>query len=182
MDTTTSYPVLAERLATVADDVVAARWSAPSPCAGWSAADVVDHLVTTQRDFLLRHAVDTGPAPDVHADPAGAWRAHATGVADLLARPDIAGAAIDGFFGPSTIGATLDEFYGFDMIVHRWDVARATGADAGLTSAELDRVEANVEAWGDHLYAEGICRPPVEVGPSASRQVRLLARLGRAPR
>ncbi len=29
-------------------------WSAPSPCEGWSAADLLDHLVDTQRDYISR--------------------------------------------------------------------------------------------------------------------------------
>ena len=28
----------------------------------------------------------------------------------------------DGFFGRTTIGATLDNFYGFDLVVHGWDL------------------------------------------------------------
>jgi len=60
------------------------------------------------------------------------------------------------------------------------DVARAVGAGAGLTNAELDRIEAGAESFGEALYMDGICRPAVEVPADADRATRVLARLGRA--
>src|SRR3712207_7325544 len=40
----------------------------------------VRHLVQTQREFLTGRGVDLGGEPDVDADPAVAWRAHAARV------------------------------------------------------------------------------------------------------
>lgn len=142
---------------------------------------MVDHVITTQRDFLDGHAVDVGPRPDVHADPAKAWRTHADGVADALERPGVAGTTFDGFFGPTTVGDTLSRFYGFDMIVHRWDLARAAGVTTTFSPAELDQIETSIDGFGEHLYGEGICQPPVDIDPSAPRQDQLLARMGRDP-
>ncbi|MDN5748920.1 MAG: TIGR03086 family metal-binding protein [Pseudonocardia sp.] len=157
----------------------AGGWSAPSPCAGWTAADVVDHMVDTQRDFLDRHDVDLGPRPD--GDPPAAWDAHVAAVLDRV-DDDVLHREFDGQLGRTTIGATLSDFYGFDMIVHRWDVARALGRETRFSDAEMDEMEASVAMFGDHLYAEGICGRPVPVPPGASRQDRLLATLGRDPR
>ena len=61
-----------------------------------------------------------------------------------------------------------------------WDVARAVGADAGLTDDELDRIEAGAASFGPTLYMDGICSPAVDVPVEAGRHVRVLARLGRA--
>jgi len=66
------------------------------------------------------------------------------------------------------------------MFVHRWDIARAVGADAGLTDAEVDRMEAGADSFGPALYMDGICRPAVDVPADADRPTRVLARLGRA--
>jgi len=63
--------------------------------------------------------------------------------------------------------------------VHRWDIARGTGLDESMTEDELGLLEGMVPAFGDHLYAEGICRPPVDVADNADRQTRALALLGR---
>lgn len=169
-------------LTAVLDDVAAERWDAPSPCEGWSARDLVRHLVETQRDFLGGHGVDLGAAPDLAADPASGWREHAARVAAALADPDVPAVAFDGFFGPTTLGATLERFYVWDLVVHRWDVARATGAGAsgaGFSEAELDQLERGADSFGGALHMEGICRAGVEAPPGASREVRLLARLGR---
>lgn len=155
------------------------RWTDPSPCADWSARDVVRHVVDTQRDFLTGQGVDLGPAPDVDADPAAAWRQHADRVLAAVADDGLAGREYDGHFGPTTVGATLEQFYVWDMVVHRWDVARATGLDAGLTDEELDRMEAGADGFGQALYMDGVCRPGVEAPADADRQTRLLARLGR---
>jgi uncharacterized protein (TIGR03086 family) len=167
---------LTEVVAAVAPDA----WANPSPCEGWSARDVLGHLITTQREFLTGHGVDLGPAPDLTADPAGAWRDHAQRVATALADDALTATPYDGHFGPTTIGATFAQFYVWDMLVHRWDIARAVGADAGLSADELDRIEAGAESFGEALHMEGICRPGLDVPPDAARPTRVLARLGRA--
>ena len=133
----------------------------------------------TQREFLTTHGVDLGEAPDVVADPAAAWRAHAERVTGAVSDEAVAAREFDGFFGRTTVGAAFEQFYVWDMVVHRWDVARSAGLDAALTDAELDRVESGAEAFGDALYMDGICRPGSEPPAGAGRETRVLARLGR---
>ncbi|MBC8092962.1 MAG: hypothetical protein H7Y15_13685 [Pseudonocardia sp.] len=94
---------------------------------------------------------------------------------------DVLHRGFDGAFGPTTIGATLADFYGFDMVVHRWDLARALGTDTTFTAGEMDLMEASIAVFGHHLYGEGICAPAVTVPVDASRQDRLLGVLGRDP-
>lgn len=177
--TVTQYEAADRPLSAVLDSVPATAWSAPSPCEGWSAADVVAHMVETQRDFLTTHGADLGQAPDVPADPAAAWRDHSKRVLAALADDAFTATAYDGHFGPTTVGATLEQFYLFDMVVHRWDVARAAGLDAGLSDAEIDRVDAGADSFGPALYMDGVCRPGVEAPEGADRATRVLARLGR---
>ncbi|WP_324277444.1 maleylpyruvate isomerase N-terminal domain-containing protein [Blastococcus brunescens] len=147
---------------------------------GWSAADVVEHLITTQREFLGTHGVELGGPPDVPADPAGAWRTHAAAVTRALSDDAVPDREFEGFVGPTTVGAAFLQFYVWDMLVHRWDIARAAGADAGLTADELDRIEAGAESFGPALYMDGICRTAVDAPDDADRAARVLARLGRA--
>jgi uncharacterized protein (TIGR03086 family) len=171
-----SFHQQADRFTAVLDGLPSSAWAAPSPCAGWTAADVVDHLVDSQRDFLARQGVDLGPRPD--GDPAAVWAAHRE--AALAVDDEVWHREYDGFFGPTTVGATLADFYGFDLVVHRWDVARAVGRDVRFSEAEMDDAERAIEGFGEHLYAEGICARPVPVPDGADRQTRLLARLGRS--
>ena len=173
------FQTASRSLTCVLDGVPSDRWTRPSPCPGWSARDVVRHLVDTQRDFLTGHGADLGAVPDVDADPAVAWRDHAKRVAEAIADDDLVAKEFDGFFGRTTVGAAFEQFYVWDVVVHRWDVARAVGADADLTDEELDRIERGADGFGDALYLDGICRPGPEAPAGADRAARVLARLGR---
>jgi uncharacterized protein (TIGR03086 family) len=180
MNTTLSqYRTASHPLTEVIDAVPADGWSQASPCEDWTARDVVGHLIETQRSLLAEHGVELGPAPDVDADPAAAWHDHAGQVTAALSDDAVPAIAFDGFFGPTTLGDTLVQFYVWDMVVHRWDIASAVGAGTSFTDDELDRVERGIEGFGDALYMEGICKPGVEAPAEADRAARLLARLGR---
>lgn len=168
-------------LTAVVDAVPADAWSHASPCEGWTTADVLQHMVDTQRDFLLKAGAEMpDPTPSVARDGATAWRTHAEAVARNLADPTIGEQPHETPFGASTVGQVLSDFYGFDMLVHRWDVATAAGIDAGLTDAELDEIEAAADGFGEHLTDDGVCHPPVEPPQGADRTTRVMARLGRA--
>ncbi len=173
------YNEARQPLEAVLDAVPADRWSEQSPCEGWSARDVLGHLIGTQRDFLSERGLEVGEAPDLDADPASAWQDHAQRVSNFLQDDVIVGATFEGFFGPTTTAETLKRFYIWDMLVHRWDIATATGLDAALTDAELDTIEPGAEAFGEALYMEGICKPGVETDPDDDRLTRVLAKLGR---
>lgn len=185
MDDTTTigdrYLQAHHALAEVLDAVDAGVWDRPSPCDGWSARDVVGHLIETQRSFLVdRGVLDAATsAPETGSDPAEAWHAHVRMVRPIVSDPDAMATEYDGYFGPTTVGDSLGQFYVFDMIVHRWDVATATGVDTSFDDDELDGIETGAASWGDALYMEGICAPAVEVAPDADRTERVLAMLGR---
>jgi uncharacterized protein (TIGR03086 family) len=174
------YQEAARPLTDVIDAVPAEDWSRRSPCDDWAARDVVGHLVQTQRSLLAEHGVELGPAPDVDADPAAAWHEHLGRITAVLADDAVPAIAYDGFFGPTTLGDTLVQFYVWDMVVHRWDIAAAVGTGTSFTDAVLDRIESGAEGFGDALYMEGICKPQLDVPADADRRTRVLARLGRA--
>lgn len=152
-------------------------WSATSPCDGWSAADVVDHVVDTQRQFLEGHDAELGARPD--GDPAQVWTQHLAVVRPLAADEGFRAREYDGFFGRTTIGATLDNFYGFDLVVHGWDLGSASGRPTTFTQADMDAMEAAFVGFGDHAYDEGVFKQPVDAPEGADRQTLLLARMGR---
>ncbi|MDF0529085.1 TIGR03086 family metal-binding protein [Tsukamurella sp. 8F] len=153
-------------------------WAAPSPCEGWSARDVLAHVIDTEREYFAGHGAAL-PAPALD-DPAAAWGTHAARVRELLADPAIADREFDGHFGRTTVGALFRAVYVFDVVAHRWDLARAAGRDERFTDSELDTLEHGVAAFGDALYSDGVCRPGVSAPDGADRQARLLAALGRA--
>ncbi len=181
MNTTASHYEAAQRpLTDTIEAVPTAAWRSPSSCEGWTARDVVRHVIETQRELFAGRGLVLGDQPDIDADPAQAWRDHAERVRQVISDDAVPAIAYDGYFGPTTLGATLEQFYVWDMYVHRWDIAHAAGLDAGLTDAELDRIDQGADSFGEALYMEGICRAGAQAPAAAGRLAHLLARLGRA--
>jgi len=177
-DPAATFLDLVAPLTAVSDRLPAAAWDQPSACEGWTARDVLRHVVDSQRGFLGAQGVDL-PEVDLRTDPAAGWRAHAAALHRVLDDPTVAGREYDSLFGRTTVGETLLGFFGLDLVVHRWDLASAAGIDERLSDDELTFVEGRADSLGDALYSEGVCRAGVEPAADADRQARLLARLGR---
>lgn len=154
-------------------------WTAPSPCEEWTAAGVLDHVVETQRSFLAERGAEIGERPA--GTPTEVWAAHVAAVAAATTDDDFVSSEYDGYFGRTTLADTLANFYGFDMIVHRWDLGRSLGQDVTWDEAEMQLLEQAMAGFGDALYSPGVCGPAVDVPTDASRQDRILGRLGRQP-
>jgi uncharacterized protein (TIGR03086 family) len=172
------YRALSDRFGAVVDALPASAWDAQSACEDWTGRQVVEHVMDTTREFLSRQGLDVGARPDA-SDAVAAWHAHDDAVRATMADESVAGREYDAYFGRTTIGETLVGFYGFDLMVHRWDLAQAAGRDERFTDEELTTLERSVEGFGEHLYDDGVCRPAVSVPDDADRQTRLLGRLGR---
>lgn len=175
-----------ERVAADIDQLVRAvpadRWDAPSPCEGWSAREVLAHIAETERDLLVRMGFD---APDLDGlEPIAAWERTRPAMSAAMADPAKEGHAYEGFFGPTTFGRTVDQFYSFDLVIHRWDIARATGLGdhERIDDDLLAWLRSSAEGFGDALRMPGICGPAVSIDEDASPQQQLLAWLGRDPR
>lgn len=172
---------LADRFTEVVESVPADRWDAATPCEGWTVADVVDHVSTTQREFLER--MELG-APDASGSgPLDAWRGSKAAMQAALDDDAIVGRTYDGYFGPTTIGETIDTFYASDLVVHAWDIARGAGLVElePIAPADLDRIRAQMATVGDAVRSPGIYGPEVAVPDGASAQDRFLAWTGRRP-
>ena len=109
----------------------------PTPCAGWSLADLLAHMTVQHNGFAASargNGADLeiwqpGRVTDaVNADPVGAYRAAA---ADLLDAFNVEGVLEATFalpeFGPDATvpGAMAIGFHFVDYVVHGWDVARS---------------------------------------------------------
>ncbi|MDO9175099.1 MAG: TIGR03086 family metal-binding protein [Actinomycetota bacterium] len=174
------YATAAARFTALVTDVPPPLWSAPSPCDGWSAADVVAHVVSTELDFMAQRGI-AAPATD-GLPPADAWPVVRDAMQAALDDPATATRGFDGFFGPTTVEATVDRFYSMDLIVHRWDLATATGlhAHAVLHPVEVEQVRENLVGLEGAMRSPGLFGPEQPVGPEATDQDRLLAYIGRA--
>ena len=159
--------------------VTAERWEDPSPCAEWTARGVVRHLVEVQGMFLGLVGRQLGPVPPVEDDPAGAWRAASAVMQAELDNPSRAATEFDGFFGRSTLAEAVDRFVCFDLVIHGWDLARASGQDDQLDPDEIAALTASAKEFGEAIRGPGICGPPLTPPAGADEQTKLLAYLGR---
>jgi uncharacterized protein (TIGR03086 family) len=180
--TAESWRRVADGFTVRAEAVPPDGWSRPSPCAGWVARDVVAHLVGWVPGFLHAGAgVEVTDGPATEDDPAGAWRHLADAVQALLDDPATAARPFEHpQAGHHTVEGAIAAFILCDVLVHTWDLARATGQDETL-DPELVRTHVAGLAAIDEavLVASGHYGPRVAVSDGADDQTRLLALTGR---
>lgn len=158
-------------------------WDAPAPVEGWTARDVVRHLVEWFPAFLASGAGVRLPAgPSVDEDPVAAWRTHSDAVQALLDDPATTDRVLSNpHIGDVPLDVAVDRFYTADVFMHTWDLARATGQDETL---DPDRCTVLLEGMREHeqaMRSSGQYGAPVEVPADADVQTRLLGFIGRDP-
>jgi uncharacterized protein (TIGR03086 family) len=173
------YRTLAGAFADRIDSVPEHGWTNPSPCEGWTARDVVRHIVDVHGLFMHLVGRELQPGPDVETDPAGAFDSARRQLQGDLDDPERAGAQFDGYLGRSTFAQAVDLFVCFDLNIHGWDLARAAGLDERIDPDELPTLWRATEVFGDGIRSERVCGPAVEPPPGADEQTRLLSYLGR---
>jgi uncharacterized protein (TIGR03086 family) len=177
------YRIVAGRFSEVAAGVPESGWAAPAPCAGWDARDVVRHLVEWFPPFLQEGAgIDLPAGPPVDDDPVAAWQVMSDGVQSVLDHPATTPVT---FEHPRAGTHPLDEAIGMfflgDVLIHTWDLARATGQDETLDAGEVHRMLVGIQPYDDMLRASGQYGPKVEVPADADEQTQLIAFVGRQP-
>jgi uncharacterized protein (TIGR03086 family) len=158
------------------------QWGNQSPCTDWKARDVVRHIVFMHGIMLqpLGRALST--APSVDDDPLAAFRAARADVAAVLADPALSATEAGGHFGTMTVEQTIDTVVSMDMVLHGWDLAKATGQDATMDPDEVAQAVSNPPAVPEEiLRSPGVMGPIVPVPADAPPQDRLLGFLGRDP-
>jgi uncharacterized protein (TIGR03086 family) len=173
------YDRLSAAFAAKAAAVSPDRWAAPSPCEDWTAREVVGHVVDSHATFLGLIGEPAPDGPSVESDPSGAFDAARAAVLERLEDPAVATRTYEGQLGVRTFEWAVDRFLSFDLVVHGWDLARATGQDEAIPDEELERVSATAGDMGDMGRAPGVLGPPLDPPPGADEQTRVLAFLGR---
>ncbi len=179
---------MAELIANVPDDLL----SGPTPCPDYSLGDLVEHVgglataftAAAAKDFD-RGATTQGPAGDA-SRLADDWRTQIPRQLAALAEAWRDPAAWQGMTQAGGIDlpgevagvVALDE-----LVVHGWDVARASGQPYDCDPASLEAVHAFVAevAAGDEEGRQGLFGPPVEQPDSAPLIDRVVGLAGRDP-
>jgi uncharacterized protein (TIGR03086 family) len=158
-------------------------WDAPAPVDGWTARDVVGHLVDWFPGFLeAGTGIRLASGPSVDDDPVAAWGAHVVEVQRLLDDPAYAGRVLSNpHIGDVPLPEAVDRFYTADVFMHTWDLARATGQDETLDAETCAAMLAGMEPMDEVLRASGQYGPRVAVPDDADPQTRLIGFIGRDP-
>jgi len=157
-------------------------WEVPAPVAGWTARDVVRHLVDWLPGFLASGSDAALADVDVDADPVAAWRARADAVQAILDDPAVPSRRlVNPHTGEWPLDAAIDRFYTIDVFMHTWDLARATGQDEDLDEALCAELVDEMASIEDLLRSSGQYGPAVPVPEDADAVTRLVGFIGRDP-
>lgn len=173
------YRKMADQFDSRVAAVPANAWERPSPCEGWVARDIVRHVVDTASFFLAGTAVEPPAEPSVDEDPLGAWRATRAAIEGALDDPSVAQLERDTPMGRASVESIVARFGIPDLLVHSWDLARATGLDERLDPEAVEHYHAAMAPGEEMMRASGAFGPAVEVPDDADAQTRFLAFLGR---
>jgi uncharacterized protein (TIGR03086 family) len=167
-----------DRAIAVAEAVRPDQLDLATPCSEWAVRDLLDHL-GGGAEYLQAAIEGREPVPpaDVSAEQ---YRRGVDRVLAALAEPGalerMCQSPLD--FEWTVRDAVAGTF--MDVLIHTWDLARATGQDDTLDPTLVDACTSmflpDMPLLG---RAAGIIGPAVEVGPNASPQDQLLAAMGR---
>ncbi len=182
-DPVADYETAAGGFAERAGAVRRATSAWPSPCEGWTAQDIVDHVMGGTSYYTEAWG---GQVPDVPDDadlrdalPTAAYRAARRHV------PAAGRARSDGgrhrSAAASCPAAVMFGIYTSDTLIHTWDLARAIGVDVQLDQDLLQRTLGRADPdRGDGAPTRSV-RAAVEIDDSAPMQDRAMAWFGRQP-
>ncbi|MFC3963177.1 TIGR03086 family metal-binding protein [Nocardia jiangsuensis] len=181
---TFDFAVAADRMAALVAGIGDDQLTGPTPCPGVPVAALLGHVAGLTEAFRQAAAKEAGGSqpPEVAASELPAdWRTLIPARLNALVsawREEEAWAGETEAGGvtapaPAMAAVALDE-----LVVHGWDLARATGLPFDVTPGELEVLEgflAEMPAEG----TPGLFGPVQPVAEDASRLDRVLARTGR---
>ncbi|MDT3400321.1 TIGR03086 family metal-binding protein [Streptomyces sp. B1866] len=186
---------VARQVAALLPRIADGQLTAPTPCTEYSVAALLDHFMGLTVAF--EHAARKAPDPAPPSSDAAASRPQASadrldpGWRTLLPRrlEELAAAWRDpaAWRGSVTVaGATLPaEMMGVvaltELVVHGWDLARATGQPFDGDPASTGAVLALLNPSADGPAAAGVYGPPVPVPAGAPPLDRAVGLSGRDP-
>lgn len=175
----------AERLAGLVENLPPEALDRPTPCEQYSVAALLDHLhgsVLAFRAAAVKSPLPGGPSGDP-AHLVADWQTRIPNDARALAEDWSNPAAWEGMTaaGGVDLPGEVAGIVGLDeLLIHGWDLAKATGQPAGYDGPGLDevlRLVTEFRAGG----IEGLFGPEVPIPDGASVLDRILGVAGRDP-
>jgi uncharacterized protein (TIGR03086 family) len=159
-------------------------WANPSPCEGWVARDVVNHVVATQQRLVWRLKGSDGepPEPAADVDPKQLWRESFAATKEALDQPGALEKMVPGpGGGEMPIEMAVGRIYATDVLVHTWDLARAVGGDERLDQDACAQAHKGLQPMDEMIRQAGVFGPKVEAPEGADAQTQFLCFTGRRP-
>jgi len=181
MTTADRYRRLAELFDSTVEAIAPAAWGKASPCEKWSARDVLTHVLDSEAAAVTNVGLSLDRTLDPADDPVAAWREVRDGMQAILDDPAKAGLEYESLGATTTLADSIERFICVDLIVHRWDIARAAGTDITIPDNDIADVDTFLDSMGQMFYDYGAGAPAVAVADDASPQDTLLGRTGRDP-
>jgi uncharacterized protein (TIGR03086 family) len=162
-------------------------WERPTPCAGWTARDLLGHLATSMRVGIsvmqgLPPAWPDAARPGdlVEGDPAGFWRDIAVQARDVLRNADL------GRVMETPLGRTVADDLAIpviDLYVHAWDLGVAVGIAVEIPPDVIDFAHAYLDPLPDDMVRgdNRAFAPQAPVPAGATPTERFIAWTGRRP-
>jgi uncharacterized protein (TIGR03086 family) len=170
------YARVADTFTTVLNAVPADKWSATSPCEGWSVRDVAAHAIGAQNRWA-RGAEATNLADD--ADPVAEWATVLAAVNAKTATPGALDVVVEGPMGAMPAGQMLGMFMLTDLLTHSWDISRGAEIPVTLDAEVVAQVTARMAPMDAMIRRPGAFGPKVEAPEGSDAQTALMAFLGR---
>ncbi len=173
---------IAGQFSDVAATVTAEQWTNPAPCEGWTAQDIVSHMVEWVPSVIGRSGVPFPEFPSPQAEPLAAWTALVDSLQAMLDDPDVAAISFDaGPPGTLTVEHAIGMIVMGDVLIHTWDLATAAGRTVHLDQELVSIMLIGMQPIDDMLRQSGHYGPRVEVADDADEQTKLIAFTGRNP-
>jgi uncharacterized protein (TIGR03086 family) len=161
------------------------QWSMPSPCAEWDVRALVNHVVAGNlwvaplvAGQTIEQVGDRYDGDVLGDDPLTSYDRSAVEAAEAFRSPGAMDAPVAVSYGPVP-GRVYAGHRLMDVVIHGWDIARATGQDTTLDPALLDACWEVLEPQIDLLAASGMFGHRIDAPADASSEARLLGLLGR---
>jgi uncharacterized protein (TIGR03086 family) len=176
-----------DRALTATEAVVAGigsdQWAAPTPCTELDVRGVLNHLVRGNLLFaaVIRDEPRPNPAADhLGDDPLAAYQRAAGRLREAFSAPDVLDSVYKAPFGTGP-GAVLAHVRAVEVLVHGWDLARATGQPGAFPDDVAERALAGARrALTERPQGPGApFAAEVAVAPDAPAADRLAGFLGR---
>lgn len=176
------------------------QWNADTGCAEWNVSELLDHLVAGNHQFIAalggereadtssaeapeaNSAGQAAPAGDLNDDPVTAYRLSAAGLQRAFSAPGVLERMVTVPFG-TVPGAVALHLRITEILVHGWDLARATGQSTDDFPDDVAGMEVafSRDALEEIPAGESPFGPPQPVEASAPGIDQLAALLGRRP-